>query len=59
MAELQILKKGVEADILARFQMPEELPYEDGVKIQNSLQILLKREIFEHLKTLQNSFKSN
>jgi hypothetical protein len=38
--------------------MLEEVFYQDGVEIQNSLSILLKREICEHLETLQNSFKS-
>jgi hypothetical protein len=38
--------------------MLEEVLYRYGVEIQNSLSISLKREICEHLETLQNSFKS-
>jgi hypothetical protein len=46
------------ADILADFQMLEEMLYQEGVGIQNFLSISLKREIREHLETLQNSIKS-
>jgi hypothetical protein len=35
-----------------------EVLYQDGVEIQNSLSNSLKREICEHLETLQNPFKS-
>jgi hypothetical protein len=58
MAKLSIWKKRVEADIVANFQMLEEVPYQDGVEIQNSLSVSLKREICEHLETLRNSFRS-
>uniref|UniRef100_A0A7M4E8X6 DUF4371 domain-containing protein n=1 Tax=Crocodylus porosus TaxID=8502 RepID=A0A7M4E8X6_CROPO len=58
LAKLPIWKKRVEANILANFQMLEEVLYQDGVEIQNSLSISLKRDICEHLETLQNSFKS-
>jgi hypothetical protein len=40
----------VEADILANFQMLEEMFYQDGVEMQNSLSVSLKREICENLK---------
>jgi hypothetical protein len=39
--------------------MLEEVLYQDGCEIQKSLSISLKREICEHLQTLQNSFKSH
>jgi hypothetical protein len=58
LATLSIWKKRVEADIVANFQMLEEVLYQDGCEIQNSLSISWKREICEHLETLQNSFKS-
>jgi hypothetical protein len=58
LAKLSIWTKRVEADILANFQMLEEVLYQDGAEIQNSLSISLKREICEHLQTLQNSLKS-
>jgi hypothetical protein len=58
LAKLSIWKKRVEADIVANFQMLEEVLYQDGREIQNSLSISLKREICEHRETLQNSFKS-
>jgi hypothetical protein len=32
--------------------------YQDGVEIHNSLPIPLKRQIYEHMETLQNSLKS-
>jgi hypothetical protein len=50
--------KRAEANILANFQMLEEVLYQDGVEIQNSLPISFKREVCEQLETLQNSFKS-
>jgi hypothetical protein len=53
MGKLSIWKNRVYADILANFQMLEEVLYQDGVKIQNSILISLKREICEHLETLQ------
>jgi hypothetical protein len=53
LAKLSIWKKRVEADIVANFQMLEEVLYQDGVEIQNSLSISLKREICKHLETLQ------
>jgi hypothetical protein len=37
--------------------MLEEVFYQDGVEIQNSVSISLKREICEHLETLQKFFK--
>jgi hypothetical protein len=58
-AKLSIWKKRVETDIVANFQMLEEVLYQDGCEIQNSLSISLKREICEHLQTLRNSFKSH
>jgi hypothetical protein len=58
LAKLSIWKKRGEADIVANFQILEEVFYQDGVEIQNSLSISLKKEICEHLGTLQNSFKS-
>jgi hypothetical protein len=58
LAKLSIWKKRVEADIVANFQMLEEVLYQDGCEIQNSLSISLKREICEHLETYQKSFKS-
>uniref|UniRef100_A0A7M4F4W3 Zinc finger BED-type containing 5 n=1 Tax=Crocodylus porosus TaxID=8502 RepID=A0A7M4F4W3_CROPO len=58
LAKLLIWKKRVEANILANFQILEEVLYQNGAEIQNSLSISLKREICEHLETLQNSFKS-
>jgi hypothetical protein len=57
LAKLSIWKKRVEVDILANFQMAEEVIYQDGNEIQNCLSISLKREICEHLETFQNSFK--
>jgi hypothetical protein len=42
LAELSIRKKRVEADIVANFQMLEEVLYQDGCEIQNSLSISLK-----------------
>jgi hypothetical protein len=36
----------------------EEVLYQDGVGIQNSLSVSLKREICEHLEILQNFSKS-
>jgi hypothetical protein len=38
--------------------MLEEVLYQDGVEIQNSLSISLKIEICEQLETLRNCFKS-
>jgi hypothetical protein len=58
LAKLSIWKRRVEADIVAKFQMLEEVLYQDGCEIQNSLSISLKREICKHLETLQNTFKS-
>jgi hypothetical protein len=57
LAKLSIWKKRVEADIVANFQILEEVLYQDGCEIQNSLSISLKREICEHLETHQNCFK--
>lgn len=56
LAKLSIWIKRIEADNLADFQMLEEVLQQDGVEIQNSLSISLKREIWEYLETLQNSF---
>jgi hypothetical protein len=58
LVKLSIWKKRVEADIVANFQMLEEVLYQDGCEIRNSLSISLKRETCEHQETLQNSFKS-
>jgi hypothetical protein len=58
LAKLSIWKTRVEADIIANLQMLEEVLYQNGCEIQNSLSISLKREICEHLETFQNSFKS-
>jgi hypothetical protein len=58
LAKLSIWKKRVDADIVANFQMLEEVLYQDGCEIQNYLSVSLKREICEHLETLQNSFRS-
>jgi hypothetical protein len=44
LAKLSVRKKRVEVDILANFQMLEEVLYQDGVEIQNSLSISLNRE---------------
>ena len=57
LAKLPIWKKRVEANVLANFPMLEEVLYQDGVEIQNSVSTFLKRDICEHLETLQNSFK--
>jgi bifunctional DNase/RNase len=43
LAKLSILKKRVQVDILANFQMLEEVLHQDGVQIQNSPSISLKR----------------
>jgi hypothetical protein len=56
--KLSIWKKRVEVDILANFRMLEETLYQDGIEKQNSLSIFLKREICQHLETLQKSFES-
>jgi monomeric isocitrate dehydrogenase len=37
LVKLSICKKSAEADILAHFQMLEEMLYQDGSEIQNSL----------------------
>jgi hypothetical protein len=58
LAKVPIWKKRVEADILANFQILEEVLYQDEAEIQNSLSLSLTKEICEHLETLQNSFKS-
>jgi hypothetical protein len=58
LAKLSIWKKRVAIDILANFRMLEEVLCQDGVEIQNSPSIYLKRETCESLKSLQNSFKS-
>jgi hypothetical protein len=61
LAKLSIETKRVEVDILANFQMLEEVLYQDEAEIQNSLLISLKREICKHLKhfrTLSKVFLS-
>jgi hypothetical protein len=58
LAKLAIWKKTIESDIVANFQMLEEVLYQDGAEMQNSLSISLEREICEHLKTPQNSLRS-
>jgi hypothetical protein len=40
LAKLSILKKIVEADILANFQMLQQIIYRGGVEIQNLCQFL-------------------
>jgi hypothetical protein len=50
-ATLSIWTKRIEANILANFQMLEEVLYQHGLEIQNSLSISLKREICEQLET--------
>jgi nicotinic acid phosphoribosyltransferase len=57
LARQSIWKKSVEADITANFQMLVEVFRRDRAEIQNSLSVSLKREICEHLETLQNSSK--
>jgi hypothetical protein len=52
LTKLSIWKKRVEADILVYFKILEEVLYEGGVGIQDSLSISLKREICKHLETL-------
>jgi hypothetical protein len=52
------MRRNVSAQPLANFQMLDEVLYQDGCEIQNSLSVSLKREIYEHLEILQNSFKS-
>jgi hypothetical protein len=54
--KLSIWKTRVEADILANFQMLEEVLYKDGVEVQNSLSVSLEIQIFQHLKALQNYY---
>jgi hypothetical protein len=52
---LSIWKKRVEPDILANFQMMEEVLYEDRAEIQNALTVSLKRKIantWEQFRTL-------
>jgi hypothetical protein len=51
LAKLSIRKKRVEADILANFQMLEDVLYQNGIVIQYSLPISLKREVCKHLET--------
>jgi hypothetical protein len=58
LAKVTIWKKVVGADIVGNFQMLEEVLYQNGVEIQNFLSFSLKREICEHLETLQNLFLS-
>jgi hypothetical protein len=54
-AKLSMWKKRLEAEFLANFKMLEKVLYQDGVEIQNSMSISLKRELFERLETFQNS----
>jgi hypothetical protein len=59
LAKLSIWKEIAEADILANFQMLEEMFYQDEIAIQYSLSISSKRENYQHLETLLKSFKSH
>jgi hypothetical protein len=52
LVKLSIWKKRVGGNILGNFQMLEEALYRDGVEIQNSLSVSLKREIWKHLRTI-------
>jgi hypothetical protein len=58
LAKQSVWKKRGEADIVANFQMLEDVLYQDGGEMQNCLPISFKREICEEVETLQNSFKS-
>jgi hypothetical protein len=55
LAKLWIRKKGVEVDILANFQILQEVLYQDGIATQYSLSISSKREICQHLEKLRKS----
>jgi hypothetical protein len=52
-AKLSIWKRGAEADILANFQILKEVLYQDGIEIQNSLSVSLKREFCKHMENFR------
>jgi hypothetical protein len=52
-----MLKKKAEPDILADFQIREEMLYQDAAEIHIFVSVSFRREIYEFLETLQSPLK--